>query len=110
MNSSRPSLRVKDIDLAGSKLILWQGKGSKHRVGLLSQSLKQPLIAHLGQVKAPHAADLARGLGEAPLPSALAGRYPKAGFLWAWQFVFPSRQNCRDPYTGRSVRFRCPVS
>jgi integrase len=52
-----------------------------------------------------HVADLARGLGEVPLPQALAGECPKAGYLWAWQFVFPSSQHCRDPYTGRTVRF-----
>jgi len=25
--------------------------------------------------------------------------------LWAWQFMFPSARCCRDPYTGRTVRF-----
>jgi integron integrase len=99
------SLRVKDIDLAGSKLIVRQGKGNKDRVTLLPQSVKLSLSAHLEKVKALHTTDLARGLGEAPMPSALAGKYPKAGFLWAWQFVFPSAQHCRDPYTGRWVRF-----
>ncbi|MDO8311398.1 MAG: integron integrase [Sideroxyarcus sp.] len=99
------SLRVKDLDLAGSKLIVRQGKGNKDRVTLLPRSLMTPLAAHLEQVKAMHSADLARGQGEAPMPLALAGKYPKAGYLWAWQFVFPSSQHCRDPYTGRTVRF-----
>jgi integrase len=74
-------------------------------VTLLPRRLKAPLSAHLERVRALHAADLARGLGEAPLPQALAAKYPKAGFLWAWQFVFPSTQHCCDPYTGRTVRF-----
>lgn len=39
------------------------------------------------------------------MPLALAGKYPKAGYLWAWQFVFPSTQHCPDPYTGKTVRF-----
>jgi integron integrase len=99
------SLRVKDVDLAGSKLIVRQGKGNRDRVTLLPGSLNKPLAAHLEKVKAMHAADLARGQGEAPMPLALAGKYPKAGYLWAWQFVFPSSQHCRDPYTGRTVRF-----
>lgn len=98
-------LRVKDVDFTGSKLVIRQAKGNKDRVTLLPQRLKPVLAAHLERVKALHAEDLARGLGEAPLPQALAGKYPGAGYSWAWQFVFPSSQCCRDPYTGRTVRF-----
>jgi integron integrase len=99
------SLRVKDLDLSGAKLMVRQGKGNKDRVTLLTRSLIGPLREHVERVRAMHVADLARGLGEAPLPQALAGKYPRAGYLWAWQFVFPSSQHCRDPYTGRTVRF-----
>lgn len=99
------SLRVKDVDFAGGKLIVRQGKGNKDRVTLMPQRLKPVLLEHLDKVKVLHAEDLARGLGEAPMPQALAGKYPKAGYLWAWQFIFPSTQCCRDPYTGRTVRF-----
>jgi integron integrase len=99
------SLRIKDIDLSSSRLLIRQGKGNKDRVTLLPHSLKPALSAHLAQVKALHAAELARGYGEAPLPLALAGKYPRAGYQWAWQFVFPSTNNCRDPYTGRWVRY-----
>jgi integron integrase len=99
------SLRVKDVDFAGAKLIVREGKGNKDRVTLLPRSLRAPLSVHLERVKQLHDADLTQGLGEAPMPLALAGKYPKAGYLWAWQFVFPSTQHCRDPYTGRTVRF-----
>ena len=99
------SLRVKDVDLSGAKLIVREGKGNKDRVTLLPRSLQTPLSAHLDRVKALHTADLANGFGEAPLPLALVGKYPKAGYLWAWQFVFPSTQHCTDPYSGRTVRF-----
>jgi len=77
------SLRVKDIDFAGGKLIIRQGKGNKDRVTLLPQRLKPVLSAHMDKVKELHTEDLARGLGEAPMPQALAGKYPKAGYLWA---------------------------
>lgn len=99
------SLRVKDVDLVGSKLLVRDGKGGKDRVTLLPRSLKAPLAAHLEKVNALHAADLARGFGEAPLPRALAGKYPKAGYLLGWQYVFPSSKHCTDPYTGRAVRY-----
>src|SRR5262245_51821324 len=88
------SLRVKDLDLSGSKLVVRQGKGNKDRVTLLPQRLKPPLAAHLERVRALHQSDLAKGFGEAPL------RYS-----WAWQFVFPSVTRCIDPYTGHTVRW-----
>lgn len=99
------SLRIKDVDLQSAKLIVRQGKGNKDRVTLLPKTLLTPLATHLEKVKALHAADLRKGAGEAPLPLALAGKYPNAGYQWAWQFVFPSSQYCKDPYTGRLVRF-----
>jgi site-specific recombinase XerD len=39
-----------------------------------------------------HDQDLAAGAGEAPLPGALARKYPTAGREWPWQFVFPSHR------------------
>ena len=99
------SLRVKDIDFSGCKLTVRHGKGNKDRVTLMPQRLKPVLIEHLEKIKAMHTHDLAKGLGEAPLPQALAGKYPKAGYSWAWQFVFSSTNCCQDPYTGRTVRY-----
>jgi len=99
------SLRVKDVDLSGAKLIFRQGKGNKDRVTLLPKSLIAPMGEHIERVRMMHAIDLTKGMGEAPLPFALAGKYPKAGYLWPWQFIFPSTTHCRDPYTGRMVRF-----
>ena len=99
------SLRVKDVDLGGRKLLVRDSKGGKDRVTVLPQRLTAPLAVHLEKVKQLHRADLAKGYGEAPLPRALAGKYPKAGFLPGWQFVFPSTTQCTDPYTGRTVRY-----
>jgi len=44
------SLRVKDVDLAGGKLIIRQGKGNKDRVTLMPQRVKQVLLEHLDKV------------------------------------------------------------
>ena len=35
----------------------------------------------------------------------LASKYPKAGYLFGWQFIFPSTTHCTDPSTGRTVRY-----
>jgi integron integrase len=98
-------IRVKDVDLAGSKLLLRDSKGGKDRVTIIPKSVESALATHLVKVKALHDADLAKGFGEAPLPRALAGKYPKAGYLLGWQFVFPSTTHCTDPYTGHTVRY-----
>ena len=58
---------MKDVDFTGSKLVIREAKGNKDRVTLLPQRLKPDLAAHLEKVKALHAEDSARGLGEAPL-------------------------------------------
>jgi integron integrase len=99
------SLRVKDLDFTRGEILVREGKGAKDRVTMLPQTLINPLREHLTQVRALHALDIQMGLGEAPLPFALARKYPRAGRDWGWQFVFPSLHICRDPYTGRPVRY-----
>ena len=44
-------LRVKDIDFASTQIVVRQGKGRKDRVTLLPANLRQPLTAHLKQVR-----------------------------------------------------------
>jgi site-specific recombinase XerD len=51
-----------------------------------------------------HEADLARGLGRAPLPHALARKYPNADREWAWQYVFPASTHYTDRHTGTQHR------
>ncbi len=83
-------LRVKDVDFGSMQLTVRAGKGDKDRVTLLPASLSEPLSVHLEKVKILHREDLARGLGEVLLPTALDRKYPGASRDWAWQYVFPS--------------------
>lgn len=99
------SLRVKDLDFGRGEITVRQGKGGKDRVTVFPATLKSPLRTHLEKVKALHEHDLANGYGVAPLPDALARKYPNAGREWAWQFVFPSSTICRHPRTGKPVRY-----
>ena len=55
------------------------------------------LQVHLQRVRRLHQRDLADGFGQAPLPFALARKYPGASGEWRWQFVFPSRVRARTP-------------
>ena len=84
------TLRVKDIDFLGGVLNVRSGKGGKDRTTLLPERLRAPLKQQLLRVAELHKQDLSHGAGLAPLPSALARKYPSASTSLAWQFVFPS--------------------
>lgn len=87
-------------DLPWFKDLVRDAKGAKDRVTMLPEQTVQPLQAHLGRVRALHQRDLAAGHGEVSLPYALARKYPRAGYEWSWQFVFPSGVMSADPESG----------
>jgi len=93
-------LRVKDVDFNYRQILVREGKGQKDRVTLLPEKFVEPLRAHLEKVRRLHARDLREGYGEVHLPFALARKYPRAGYEWAWQYVFPSKHRSVDPEDG----------
>ena len=93
-------LRVEDVDFGYRQILVRDGKGAKDRVTMLPQSVIEPLQAHLVRVQALHEQDFAAGYGEVELPDALARKYPKAPYEWAWKFVFPSHRLSTDPRSG----------
>ena len=64
-------LRVKEIDFSGNQIVVREGKGDKDRVTMLPSVVKEPLTAHLVQVRALPQQDLTRGYGRVALPDAL---------------------------------------
>jgi integron integrase len=94
------SLRVGDINFEYAQITVRSGKGLKDRVTILPEALCADLRAHLARVRRLHEADVAAGFGQAPLPYALARKYPTAGREWRWQYVFPSRIRRLDPDDG----------
>jgi integron integrase len=90
-------LRVKDVDFAYRQILVRDGKGAKDRVTMLPETAVQPLHEQLGEAKRLHAIDLREGFGEVHLPYALARKYPRAGFEWGWQYVFPASRRSADP-------------
>jgi integron integrase len=99
-------LRVKDVDFAQHQIVVRDGKGMKDRVTMLPDQLREPLEAHLAQVKQLHSQDLERGNGAVYLPFALEPlrEYPNANRAWHWQYVFPSRTLSTDPRSGVTRR------
>ncbi len=98
------TLRVKDVDLVSLQITVRNGKGAKDRITMLPKSLVPALQVQLERARELHRVDLSQGFGEASLPYALARKYPKAGFEWGWQYVFPSTKRSVDPYSGRTKR------
>ena len=94
------SLRVKDIDFAYRQIVVRDGKGARDRATMLPQGVVQALQAHLGKVHALHQRDRKEGFGEVWMPHALARKYRRARFEWAWQFVFPAAHRSEDPESG----------
>lgn len=93
-------LRVKDINFDRGEIVVRGGKGDKDRVTMLPESMRSPLREHLVAVRRQHEADLAAGLGCAPMPTALDRKYPNADREWRWQWVFPATSHYTDPRTG----------
>jgi integron integrase len=103
-------LRVKDLDFAQRQISVRDGKGMEDRVTMLPESLIIPLQEHLSHVKRIHAQDVAQGVGSVYLPFALERKYPHAGRLWIWQYVFPSDRLSKDPRTGITRRYHASES
>ncbi len=93
-------LRFKDVDFAGGKIVVRDGKGEKDRVTVLPQSIQEPLLEHLRGVWRLHQQDLKVGGGNVELPYALAVKYPNAEHEWGWQFCFPAPGLSKDPRSG----------
>lgn len=97
-------LRVKDIDLVRSEVLVRGGKGGRDRVTMLPSSLRAPLTQHLAAVKTQHQADLALGAGAVALPDSLVRKYPRAPWEWPWQWAFPATRHYVERLTGQRRR------
>jgi len=93
-------IRVKDLDFERGESTVRDGKGRKDRITMLPAALYEPLQEHLRRVRRQHEEDLRAALGQAPLPDALARKYPNAAREWGWQWVFPASSHYLDPRTG----------
>jgi integron integrase len=97
-------LRVKDLQLERGELIVREAKGGKDRVTMLPATLEEPLRVHLARLRDWY--DVERRLRRpgVSLPFALERKYPDAALQWGWQYLFPSTDLRKDPYSGTLVR------
>jgi hypothetical protein len=99
------SVRAKDGDFSRNEILVRDGKGQKDRHTMLPAVVKEPLAAHLEQVRVAYREQQRRGNAAVHLPDAFARKYPNAPTEWAWQWVFPASDPCAHPRTGEVRRF-----
>ena len=97
-------LRVKDLALERGELMVREAKGGKDRITMVPAALQTPLRAHLSTLRSWFEEERRRQRPGVSLPHALARKFPQAATQWGWQYLFPSAEICRDPYSGAAVR------
>lgn len=98
------NLRVRDVRIKDSRLIIREAKGGKDRIVTLSCGLVPALERQMLHARAVHENDRAEGL-PIQLPGQLRVKYPAWQFAWEWAWIFPQRDPCVDSHDGRTVRF-----
>ena len=99
------ALRIKDVDLGRCEIVIRDAKGQKDRITVLPESLVSHLSDHIAKVRTLYESDREAGKPGVSLPFALRHKYPAAPTAWPWQWLFPARTFCRDPYSGESCRY-----
>ena len=98
------SLRVRDVEVRNSRLVIRRGKGRKDGVVGLPCSLVREMQAQLEVARLTWQRDVAARV-PIKLPSRMERKYPAAQFSWNWAWVFPQAAPCADPRSGRTVRW-----
>lgn len=83
-------LRVQDIDYDYLQLTIRDGKGSKDRRTILSETLVPHIQKQLKHVRSIHEGDVASDRHGVSLPYAIDRKYKAAAREWKWQYLFPS--------------------
>jgi integrase len=100
------NLRVKDVLLSESKLVIRSAKGGKDRFVSIPCALVAELRAQLAYARSVGEKDRLNRLPVA-LPGLLATKYPHWQFSPKWAWLFPAHGPCEHPRTGMTVRWRC---
>jgi len=100
------NLRLKDVLLDESKLVIRAAKGGKDRFVSLPCCLVEEMRAQMEYAKGISERDRVARVPVA-LPGLLAKKYPHWRFSPKWAWVFPSHKPCVHPRTKEIVRWRC---
>ncbi|MFC3195933.1 integron integrase [Marinicella sediminis] len=95
-------LRVKDIDFAYNRIIIWDSKSLSDRTVPLPIKLIPVYQKLIKTNRIQHQQDLAKGFGSVDMPTALSRKYPRAQTEFKWQFLFTMSRLSKDPISGIS--------
>lgn len=98
------SLRIRDVDLAGSRFVIRQAKGRKDRVVPIPCLVIREIQAQIETARVTWRRDVAAQV-PIKLPGRLDRKYPYALFSWQWAWLFPQIAPCNDPRGGGIVRW-----
>ena len=99
------NLRIKDVDLAGSRLTIRGAKGGKDRVVKVPCSVMSQIEGQMKRARVVWEADQVIGM-PVEVPGLLARKYKRAPLAWQWAWLFPAHRPCPHPRTGEIVRYR----
>lgn len=97
-------LRIQDVDISRSQLMVRGGKGLKDRVTLIPTSARGDLARQIADARRLHERDMENGAGWVELPFSLAQKYPNAGRAWGYQWLFPATRTYKCRETGQLRR------
>jgi integrase len=101
-------LRVKDVDLERSEVLVRDAKGGRDRVTMLPSSLRTLLARHLAVVRTQHQADLAAGAGSVALPEGLSRKVPQGALGVVVAVGVPRDAHLVEPRAGLRRRDASP--
>lgn len=105
MRVSEPlKLRLKDVDLARSRLLIYEAKGHQCRIVPLPCSLTHELKAQMAFAEKMWDRDRLAGLPVA-MPNRLGRKAPRNALAKGWYYVFPTLRPCLHPRTCELVRY-----
>lgn len=98
------SLRIQDIDVERSEIMVRRGKGNHDRVTVFPRSLKPSIRKQLDAARLVFDKDQKQGGASVTVPTALSAKYPNAASEWPWFWLFPATRRYRASTTGNLTR------
>ena len=94
------NLRIKDIDFKRQTLVIRCAKGGVPRETLLPKNLIAALNEYLKSVRTLYEEDRAQDKNGVEVPYSLERKNPNIGKTWQWFWVFPAKNESREPRSG----------
>ena len=99
------NLRIKDVQLRDSRLVIREPKHGHDRVAILPCALASQIADQIDRARLAWKRDLSAGVG-VQVPAALNRKYPQLHLRWQWYWLFPAAETCLHPRSGVRVRYR----